>query len=96
MKSKTILEALKYVSTHPEPSNENLLQVPIYELVARKLFDIANYPDKKVRGSQARSIAAQKIIFDRMVGRRRPGTHPAQDADTEIDFDDLTQGAVTL
>ena len=96
MKNKTILEALKYVSTHPEPSNENLLQVPIYELVGRKLFDIANYPDKKVRGSQARAIAAQKIIFDRMVGRRRPGTHPVQASNSELEFDDLTQGAVAL
>lgn len=96
MKNKTISEALRYVSTHPEPSNENLLVVPIHELVARKLFDIANYPDPKVRGSQARSVAAQKIIFDRMVGRRRPGTHPVQNNEDEIEFDDLTLGALTL
>jgi len=93
-RSKTITEALKYVSNHPQPSTDDMTQTPTWELVGRRLFEIANNPDVKVRGSMARATRAQKIILDRLVGTRRAGTHPAQVKSDEIDFVDLTVGVL--
>ncbi len=90
MKHKSIREALEYVAAHPV-STSDPIDTPVYELVAQSLFDIANKPNRKVRGSMARANRARKIIFDRLVGRRRTGTHPAQVQGDEIDFVDLTQ-----
>ncbi|GEP27956.1 hypothetical protein CLE01_25540 [Cryobacterium levicorallinum] len=64
--------------------------------MCRKLFELANSPDKKVRGSMARATKAQKIILDRLVGRRRPGTHPAQVQVDAINFIDLTVGVIPI
>lgn len=90
MKHKTIKEALEAVSNKPVPTTDPI-ETPVYELVAQALFDIANQPDKRVRGSMARATRARKIIFERLVGRRKTGTHPAQVTGDEIDFYDLTQ-----
>ena len=93
-KHKSVYEALKFASEHSEPSTEDPIQMPVYEAVARKLFQIANSPNPKVRGSEARAIRAQKIILDRLVGRRAPGTAPAQSETDEIEFVDLTMGEI--
>lgn len=89
-KHRSVHDALKYVSEHSTPSTEDQIQMPVYEAVARKLFSIANSPDPRVRGSEARATRAQKIILDRLVGRRAPGTAPAQGESDEIEFLDLT------
>lgn len=93
MKHKSIREALELVASRPAPTTDPI-ETPVYELVSQTLFDIANNPDKKVRGSMARATRARKIIFDRLVGRRRTGTHPAQLKGEEIEFRDLTVVAI--
>ena len=87
---KSIADALQYVVDHPVRSTEAPIDAPVYELVGRALFHVANSPDQGVRGSLAKANRAQKLILNRMVGRRRPGTHPAQTRSEEIEFIDLT------
>ena len=89
-----IREALQQVADNPEPATDDALEVKVYELVARTLFDIANFPDPKVRGSVRRSTRAQRIIMDRLVGVRKTGTHPVARASAGIEFVDLTQGVL--
>ena len=92
---KSVRQALKYVERNPEwPADKDRLDMPIWEWVARNLFDIANNPDSRVVGSLNRSVRAQRIILDRLTGTRRMGTHPAQRGNNEIKFRDLTQGHV--
>lgn len=95
MVNKTIREALEYVANHPEPMVEPL-DMPVWEHVARALFDIANNPDPKVRGAMARATRAQQIILDRRVGRRRAGTRPKVEERQQIEFRDLTDGVVKM
>ena len=90
MKHKTIKQALESVVANPTMTTDPI-EAPIWQHVALTLFDIANKPDAKVRGSVARANRAQKIIFERLVGRRKAGTHPAQIKGDEIEFYDLTQ-----
>jgi hypothetical protein len=92
VKSKTIRESLQYVADYPQPLNDELLQMPVYEMVARTLFDIANRPDQSVRGSMSRANKARKMILDRMSGRRRAGTKPISNRPVDIEFFDLTGG----
>jgi hypothetical protein len=87
---KRIADALQYVADHPVRSTDAPIDTPVYELVSRALFHIANSPDSSVRGSMAKANRAQKLILNRMVGRRRAGTHPAQAQSEEIEFVDLT------
>ncbi len=91
--AKTVREALQYVADHPEKTTDPI-DTPVWELMGRTLFELANTPNAKVRGSMAKATKAQKIITDRLVGLRRPGTHPAQARDTTISFVDLTAGAL--
>lgn len=93
MKHKEIYDALMFVAENPV-STAAPIEMPVWELVGRKLFEIANSPDSRVRGSMVRATKAQRILLDRMVGRRRPGTHPAQLRGDEIDFVDLTAGVL--
>lgn len=93
-RNRTIQEALQYVADHPEPSSDVALEIPVHELICRQLFEVAMSPDAKVRGSLGRATRAQKLIMDRLVGRRRPGSHPAQMQGNDLEFDDLTQGAL--
>lgn len=86
---KTIEEALQYVAANPARSTDAPIDAPVYELVGRALFQIANSPDAGVRGSLVRANRAQKLILDRMVGRRRPGTHPARAQNDKLTFIDL-------
>lgn len=90
MKIITIRAALQHVADNPKMLTDELIQVPVHELVCRSLFEIANRPDSSQRGSLARANRARKMILDRLVGKRRPGSHPATRGKVEIDFVDLT------
>jgi len=84
MKVVTIRQALQQVADYPV--------MVVYELVSRTLYDIANRPDANVRGSMGRANKARKLILDRLVGKRRAGSHPATGEVDQIDFIDLTGG----
>lgn len=75
IKHKTVKEALEFVARHPEPTGMPI-EMPIWELVCRQVFQAATV----VGGNgvtMKRSVAAQKIVFDRLAGKRKAGTHPA-------------------
>ena len=93
MKHVTIKQALENVSNNPVPHTDELTQLPVHELVCRSLFEIANRPDAAVRGSMARANRARTMILNRLVGRRRAGSHPATKDAVEIEFLDLTTHA---
>lgn len=92
MKSVTVRQALQNVADYPTPLDDEVIQSPVHELVARTLFDIANRPDASVRGSMSRANRARRMILDRMVGKRRAGSHPATRTEVDIEFVDLTGG----
>lgn len=92
MKHVTVQQALQFVADNPELRTDEVTQLPVYELVARSLFEIANKPDASVRGSLPRANKARKMIMDRLVGKRRAGSHPATREDVPIEFVDLTTG----
>lgn len=90
----TIRQALQHVSDNPVMLDDVILTKPVHELVCRTLFDIANNPQANVRGSLKRANTARSMIFNRMVGRRRPGSHPATRTNNEVTFKDLTKGEI--
>ena len=90
---KTIREALEFVGRNPHQSTDPI-DTPVWELVARMLYDIANNPQPKVRGGMAKATRAQKMILDRKVGRRRTHSHPAEQEKAKLGFVDLTKGAI--
>lgn len=90
VKTKTILQALQHVVDNPELETDDLLNVPASELVCRTLFDIANSAQLQDRKSMAQANVARTLIFHRLVGRRRTGTHPAQKVQQQLTFKDLT------
>jgi hypothetical protein len=90
---KTIKEALEYIPKHPDWSGGTRVDSPVWESVARELFQHANNPDRRVVGSVNRAIRAQKLILNRTTGLRRAGTHPAQRAAVQLNMVDLTGGA---
>lgn len=92
MRVITIRTALQAVADRPVLDTDELVQVPVHELVCRNLFEIANKPDANTRGSMARANKARKMILDRLVGKRRAGSHPATRNEVRIDFVDLTGG----
>ena len=92
MGTVTIRDAMQAVADHPDIRTDELIQLPVHELIVRNLFEIANKPDPNVRGATARATKARKMILDRLVGRRRPGSHPATKVEVSIDFVDLTGG----
>ena len=92
MPNVTIRQAQQQVADYPVMLDDDLIQRPAYELVARALFEIANSPDANQRGAMARANKARKMIFDRLVGKRRAGSHPATRGEVQIDFVDLTGG----
>lgn len=94
MAEVSIRQALQNVADHPQVGTDEILQLPVHELVARALFEIANKPDGSVRGSMARANKARKMILDRLVGKRRPGTAPTSTEVTQLEFIDLTAGAI--
>jgi hypothetical protein len=90
MKTVSIQQALQQVADHPVMTDDNLLEKKVHELVCRSLFEIANEPQVKVRGSLTKANVARDMIFTRLVGRRRAGSHPATRVKVEVDFVDLT------
>jgi hypothetical protein len=92
VKRITIRAALQNVADNPKLLTDELIQLPVHELVCRNLFEIANRPDAGQRGSLARANKARKMILDRLVGKRRAGSHPATRTEVSIDFVDLTGG----
>ena len=94
MKSKSVPEALVYVAQHPPQSFEPTVDMPTWEIIGQLLYLIANSGNPRHRGSVNRATRAQKMIWDRKVGRRRAGTHPATVQAEEIEFEDLTIGSI--
>lgn len=94
MKHVTIKQALQLVADNPTMQTDEIIQIPVHELIARSLYEVANNPDQKVRGSLSRANKARKMILDRLVGTRRPGSHPATRVDVPIEFVDLTDKEV--
>lgn len=92
VKQVSIRDALQRVADNPVMATDEVIQLPVHELVCRNLFEIANRPDQNTRGSMARANKARKMILDRLVGKRRAGSHPATRRETPIDFVDLTRG----
>lgn len=95
MKIVTIRQALQHVADNPELDTDVLLEVPVHELVCRTLFEIANQPDMRQRGSMARANIARGMILNRLVGRRRAGSHPATKTRAQLKFVDLTGEEIT-
>ena len=89
MAHTTVRQALQRVAAG-KISSEAPIEAPVHELVSMALFDIANHPDPKKPGTMRRATRAQKIILDRMVGKRLPGSNPAAKKNAEINFVDLT------
>ena len=95
MKHTTISAALKAVAdAEPVGPETDFLHLPVHFLVCSRLMHIAQHPQMGNKTSQAAAVRAQKLILDRMVGKRRAGTHPAQGQKTMLKFKDLTQGAI--
>lgn len=91
MKSHTsIKQAMDHVANNPELTTDELISLPAHELVIRTLFEIANDAHPSKRGSLSRANVARKMIFDRMVGRRKAGSHPATRESAAVAFKDLT------
>lgn len=94
MKIVTIKQAMQHVADNPEMVTDEMLAVPTHELVVRTLFEIANSPNTRDRGAMARANVARTMIFNRLVGRRKSGSHPATNRQIEVEFVDLTGGAI--
>lgn len=91
----TIQQALTRVSEKWESARDmDMIATPVYELIGFTLFDIANSGDAHIRGSIRRSTRAQKIIMNRMVGLRRPGSRPITRENDGLEFVDLTMGVI--
>ena len=86
----TIRQSLQHVADNPMVNTDMILDIPAHELVSRTLFDIANGAELDDKGSQARANIARKLIFDRLVGKRKAGTHPATRRAVSLEFKDLT------
>lgn len=95
MKHVTIQQALQNVANNPLMLTDEVLQAPAHELVCRSLFEIANKPSSSSRGSLSRANKARKIILDRLVGKRKPGSHPATRTVEHIEFVDLTGSQIS-
>jgi len=90
MRTVTIRQALQQVADHPVPRTDDMVSLPVHELVCRTLFDIANNPMAGKRASMAQANVARGIILNRLVGRRNPGSHPATKKVTHLEFTSLT------
>lgn len=89
----SVSEAL-HKATSGDRSGKAPINEPVYMLIADTLFRIANSPDPKKRGSIRKATQAQKMILDRMVGKRLPGSNPAARKAVEINFVDLTVASI--
>jgi hypothetical protein len=92
VKRVTVRQALQHVADNPVLKTDDLLQVPISELISRTLFDIANGAQLRDRKSMTHANVARNMIFQRLVGRRRAGSHPATKTTRQLQFKDLAGG----
>lgn len=91
----TIRQALQHVADNPFSTTDVMLDLPAHELVCRTLFEIANGAQLTDPKSHSRANVARKLIFDRLVGKRRAGSHPATRRTAAVEFVDLTAKGVT-
>jgi hypothetical protein len=89
-KQVTIRQALQNVADNPVIQTDDIIALPVHELVCRTLFEIANGVKTTEPRSLTRANAARTMIFERMVGRRRAGSHPATKKQTSLQFRNLT------
>lgn len=89
-RSVSIRQAMQYVADHPEMQTDELIALPTWELVVRTVFEAANSVDAKKPATMSKANAARAMIFNRLVGRRRAGTHPATNRENTLKFVDLT------
>ena len=66
-----------------------VIDTPVHELLCRTLFQVANGDGDSPR-ELSRANKARQVILNRLVGKRRPGTHPAQRESVQVTFRDLT------
>lgn len=88
-KQVSIRQALQHVADNPVMKTDVMLDVHAHELVARTLFEIANSASASDTRAMQRANNARSMIFDRLVGKRRAGSHPATRRSTELQFVDL-------
>lgn len=93
-KTVTIRQALQHVADNPVLKTDMVIDVPVHELVCRTLFEIANGAEMGSPRSQSRANNARTLIFDRLVGKRRSGSHPATRSQQAVQFVDLTSKEV--
>lgn len=89
-KHVSIHQSLQYVADHPDLATSDILSLPAHELISRTLFQIANDAQLHDKKSLARANTARTMIFQRLVGKRRAGSHPATRKTTSLQFKDLT------
>ena len=94
MKHVSIRQAMQYVADNPEVPDNDLISLPVWELVSRTLFEMTNSPTSNSTRSMRRANVARDIILKRLVGRRRPGSHPATKKKVVVEFQDLTGGEI--
>ena len=90
---KTVAQALRAVERNPDWPDERIqsrLDMPVSEMIARNLFDIALHPDASNKASMQRCLRAQRIIMDRLTGTRQMGTHPAVRNQKKVQILDMT------
>lgn len=90
MRNVSIQQALQRVVDNPVLESDELISLPVHELVCRTLFEIANGVQTQRPRTMARANKAREMIFLRLIGRRRPGSHPATKQQNAIKFVDLT------
>jgi hypothetical protein len=61
---------MQYVADNPEVPDNDLISLPVWELVSRTLFEVANSPTSNSTRSMRRANVARDIILKRLVGRR--------------------------
>ena len=89
----TVSEALS-LAVNSAGDARTPINEPVHLLIADALFRIANSPDPKKKGSVNKAILAQKMILDRLVGKRVAGTSPAVRQQAKISFVDLTVAGI--
>lgn len=89
----SIRQALQAYTDNPRVA-EITVETKVYEAIPQILFDIAKHPNAKVRGGMSKATRAQKMILDRRVGTRRPGTNPVVMKKESVEFHDLTTAEI--
>jgi len=82
---------MEFVSRNPEWPDTPRLDMPVWELITRNLFDISQSEDMS-KGIMIKRTRAQKVILNRMTGTRRTGTAPAIRNAKEVIIYDLAAG----